>query len=82
VALFVSVLDEKRRTSDVSKNLCPIRIRNEQLPTSMARPIRCGMRLRMRPGPQRVAIGVRDELAAVDSVVSVEVDVGAATDGG
>jgi hypothetical protein len=31
----------------------------------------------MRSGPQRVSIGVRDELAAVDSVVSVEVDVGA-----
>jgi VWFA-related protein len=77
VALFVSVLDEERRTSDVSKNLCPIRIRNEQLPGSMARPISCALRLKMRPGPQRVAIGVRDELAAVESVVSVEVDVGA-----
>jgi hypothetical protein len=77
VALFVSVLDEEQRTSDVSKNLCPIRIRNEQLASSMARPVSCGMRLRMRPGPQRVAIGVRDELASVESVVSVEVEVGA-----
>jgi VWFA-related protein len=77
VALFVAVLDGRQRTSEVSKNLCPIRIRNDQLASSLSRPVSCGLRLRMRSGPQRVSIGVRDELAAVDSVVSVEVDVGA-----
>jgi len=77
VALFIAVLDEERRTSAVSKNLCPIRIRNDQLASAMGRQVSCGIRLRMRGGPQKIAVGVRDELAAIDSVVSLDLDVGA-----
>ena len=84
VAVFVAVLDGQRRTSEVSKNLCPIRVRNEDLPSSMSRSAICGLRLRVREGQQRVAIGIRDDLAAIGSVVSVDIETGpgAAAGGG
>jgi hypothetical protein len=41
------------------------------------------MRLAVRPGRQRIAVGLRDEVARIESVTYVEVEVGdtSGTDG-
>ena len=77
VSMFVAVRDEKGRTSDVNRHLCPIRIPNDQVLTALGQSAACGLRLKMRRGPQRIAVSVLDELSAIDSTVYLALDVGA-----
>ena len=77
VSMFVAVRDEKGRTSDVNRHLCPIRIPNADVLTAAGKSASCGMRLQMRRGPQRVAVSVLDELTAIDSTTHLALDVGA-----
>lgn len=75
VNIYLAVLDEKGRTSPVARQLCPIRVPNEELLVALGQSAGCGVRLLMRKGRQRVAVSVRDELAAVSSTVFVDVEV-------
>ena len=77
VSMFVVVRDEKGRTSEVNRHLCPIRIPNSEVLTALGQSAACGVRLLMRRGPQRVAVSVLDELTAIDSTVYLTLDVGA-----
>lgn len=75
VNIYVAVLDEKGRTSPVARQACPIRVPNQELLVALGQDAGCGVRLLMRKGHQRVAVGVRDELAAVSSTVFLDVEV-------
>ncbi len=77
VSMFVAVRDDKGRTSAVNHHLCPIRIPNDEVLTALGQSAACGIRLKMRRGPQRVAVSVLDELSAIDSTVHMALDVGA-----
>ncbi len=79
VSMFVAVRDEKGRTSDVNRHVCPIRIPNDQVLTALGQSASCGVRLLMRRGPQRVAVSVLDQVTSIDSTVHVQLDVGAET---
>ncbi len=76
VSMFVAVRDERGRTSEVNRHLCPIRIPNSDVLTALGQSATCGLRLRMRRGPQRIAVSVLDELTALDSTVHLTLDVG------
>ncbi len=76
VSMFVAVRDERGRTSDVNRHLCPIRIPNTDVLTALGQSATCGLRLRMRRGPQRIAVSVLDELASIDSTAHLTLDVG------
>lgn len=75
VSLFIAVRDERGRTSEVVQQLCPIRVPNTELLVALGRQAGCGVRLRMRPGEQRVAVGVRDDIASVASAVQLKLEV-------
>lgn len=77
VSMYVAVVDERGRTSEVMREVCPIRIPNAELLVALGRHAGCGVRLLMRPGAQQVAVAVRDELSARDSAVRLELEVGA-----
>lgn len=76
VSVFIAVRDDEGRMSDPQKIDVPVNIPNEQLLNAMTQTAGYLAQLRMRPGPQKIAIGVRDELAAVDSTLNLNVDVG------
>lgn len=76
VSVFIAVRDDEGRMSDPQKIDVPVTIPNEQLLSAMTQTAGYMAQLRMRPGPQKIAIGVRDELAAVDSTLNLNVDVG------
>ena len=75
VSMYVAARDEKGRTSEVARHLCPIRIPNAQILVAMGRTAVCGVQLLMREGDQRVAVSIRDELAAVSSTASLSLQV-------
>lgn len=75
VSMFVAARDSKGRTSPVVKHNCPIRIPNKEILVALGRPAACGVQLKMRGGQQTVAVSVRDELAAIDSTASLDLDV-------
>jgi hypothetical protein len=55
----------------------PIRVPNERiLETADSRAV-YPLQLEMRPGPQKISVGVRDRLGRVDSTLSLALDVGA-----
>lgn len=75
LSMYVAVRDEKGRSSDVQRHLCPIRIPNADVLTALGRKAACGVRLLMRPGPQRIAVAVLDELTSQASTVHLSVDI-------
>ena len=77
LSMFVAVRDTKGRTSGVHRHLCPVRIPNADVLTALGSNASCGVQLQMRPGPQRIAVSVLDELTNVDSTAYLVVDVGA-----
>lgn len=76
VTIYVAVLDEAGRTSPVARQACPVHIPNEELLVALGRHAGCGVRLLMRPGRQRIAVGVEDEISTVASTVALDVTVG------
>jgi len=77
VSMFVAVRDDQGRSSGVNRHLCPIRLPNSEVLSALGRTAACGVHLRMRGGPQRVAVSVLDEVAAVSSTTYLALDVGA-----
>lgn len=76
VTIYVAVLDEAGRTSPVARQACPVRVPNEELLVALGRHAGCGVRLLMRPGRQRIAVGVEDEISTIASTVALDVTVG------
>lgn len=76
VRLFVSAMDEKGGTSDVQQVPLTITVPNEEVTEAIGKSYAYSMSLLMRPGPQRLAIGVRDDYAAALSFVLASFQVG------
>jgi VWFA-related protein len=74
--LFISARAENGETSVVEKILHPIAIPSVQMERALVSDYQLQHTLRMKPGKQLVAIGVRDEIGAVSSIVLQAVDVG------
>lgn len=77
--ILLVVRDDSGWQSPVREHEFPISVANQELAAAMSESARFTMGLVMHPGPQRVAVSVLDELGAVSSSTTLEVDVG---DGG
>ncbi len=75
VRIYFSALDEKGRMADVQEIPVDIRIPNQEIESARQQTYSYQVDLQMRRGSQRIAVGVRDELGAVESFVSKSIDV-------
>jgi VWFA-related protein len=76
VTITVAVKDEFGALSKVQRRVYPVKIPHDQFLSALSQNAEFIMGLIMKPGSQRVAVGVRDELGNVDSTVTVDVNVG------
>ncbi len=76
ISLFIAVRDLEGGTSPVSHVVVPIKIPLDKMDIARGQFAGYTFKLRMREGFQRIAVGVRDEVAAVDSTVRMSVRVG------
>lgn len=76
ISIFLAVRDERGRLSPPKKIDVPVAVQEDQMVTLMSRNAGYLAQLLMRPGPQKIAVGVRDELAAVASTLQINVDIG------
>ncbi|HSK79369.1 MAG TPA: VWA domain-containing protein [Thermoanaerobaculia bacterium] len=76
VRVFVAAMDSSGNTSEVQQTPVPISIPNADVATATAKDYIYSISLLMRPGEQRVAIGVRDDVAAQSSFLSRGIRVG------
>jgi VWFA-related protein len=76
VRLFIAAIDSRGSTSDVQQAPVPISIPKAEVTTAQGRQYVYTVTLLMRGGEQRVAVGVRDDVAAQASFVSRGVRVG------
>jgi VWFA-related protein len=74
--LFVSALDNDGDSSPVQQVVVPISIPSDEIETARGQYYRYTLPLLMRPGPHKVAVGVRDELGGAESFVTGSVTPG------
>jgi VWFA-related protein len=77
IRLFIAAMDTDGNTSDVSQTPLGISVPLADVSTIGAKYYTYSVTLLMRPGEQRVAIGLRDEVASQQSVVTGGIRVGA-----
>ena len=75
VRIYFSALDDKGRMADVQEIPLDIRIPSQEVEQARQQVYSYQVDLQMRRGSQRIAVGVRDELGAVESFVSKSIDV-------
>jgi hypothetical protein len=76
VRLFVSAIDSKENTSDVQQVVIPVSIPKDKIAEAVNKPYVYTVTLLMRGGDQRVAVGLRDDIAAQASFLSRGIRVG------
>jgi VWFA-related protein len=76
VRLFIAALDSEGGTSDVQQTPVPISVAKADVATAVNKHFVYEVTLLMRRGDQRVAVGVRDDVAAQASFVSRGLKVG------
>jgi VWFA-related protein len=76
VSILVAVQDDRGGLSGVQRREYPVKIPNDQFLSALSQDAEFIMGLVMREGPQRVGVGVRDELGNVDSTVTLDLHVG------
>lgn len=76
VRLFIAAVDGEGNTSEVQQVSLPISIPAAELATATGKDYVYSVSLLMRSGEQKVAVGVRDDVAAEDSFVSRALRVG------
>lgn len=81
VSVCVVARDERGGVSRPQRLDLSIRIPNDQILQALNAGAAYPMQLEMRRGPQRLAVGVRDQLGRVDSTINVDLVVGP-SDGG
>ena len=77
VRLFIAAVDGEGNTSEVQQVPLPISIPQAELETAKGKQYVYSVSLLMRGGDQKVAVGVRDDVAAESSFVSRTLRVGA-----
>ncbi len=76
VGVYLVVRDARGMVSRIQRHDFPVRIPNDRLLTALGQVAAFTFNLVMDPGPQRVAVGVRDQLAAQTSIVTLDLDIG------
>jgi len=76
VRLFIAAMDGNGGTSEVQQTPVPISVPKAEVAKAQNQSYVYSVTLLMRPGDQRVAVGVRDDVAAQESFVSRGVRVG------
>lgn len=74
--LYMAAMDDKGWVSEVQETALPIRIAQAELDQALGRDFVYTVQVLLRSGRQKVAVGVRDEIAANNSFVTETVDVG------
>jgi VWFA-related protein len=77
VRVFVAAMDEKGRLSEVQQQAVPIEIPNADVERASQEAFVYTVSLMMRKGPQKLAVGVRDDLAQASSFTVRTMDIGA-----
>ena len=78
VRLWVQVMDEEARLSEVTEHPVPVLVKEGELEDARELSWPFAVDVVTARGPHRVAVGVRDDLAATTSVVTFDLDAGSA----
>jgi hypothetical protein len=76
ISIYLTVRDQRGDLSPIVRREYPIAVPNDLLAGALSQSAGFTMRLAVRPGRQRVAVGLRDEVARTESVTFIEVEVG------
>ncbi|HUO86692.1 MAG TPA: VWA domain-containing protein [Thermoanaerobaculia bacterium] len=76
ISIVIALRDADGRMSDPQRVEVPISIPNANLLEAMGQEIGHGLNLSVRRGDAKLAVGVRDELSAVESTLNLSVSVG------
>ena len=76
VRLWVQVIDEEGRVSEVTEHPVPVLVQEGEIEDARGLSWPFAVDVVTAPGPHRVAVGVRDDLAATTSVVTFDLDAG------
>ena len=76
VRLWVQVMDEEARLSEVTEHPVPVLVQEGEIEDARELSWPFAVEVVTAPGPHRVAVGVRDDLAATTSVVTFDLDAG------
>ncbi len=80
VTIVIAVKGEDGGLSTVQRRDYPITVANDQLLAGLHSRIAFVLGLLMRPGPQRVAVGVRDDVSRIEATASIDLDVSLPSD--
>ncbi len=80
VRLWVQVIDEEGRVSEVTEHSVPVVVKEGEIEEARKLSWPFAIDVVTAPGPHRVAVGVRDDLAATTSVATFDIDAGNAPD--
>ncbi len=76
VRLWVQVMDAEARLSEVTEHSVPVLVKEGEIDDARELSWPFAVDVVTAPGPHRVAVGVRDDLAATTSVVTFDLDAG------
>ena len=79
VRLWVQVIDGEGRVSEVTEHPVPVLVQEGEIENARGLSWPFAVDVVTAPGPHRVAVGVRDDLAATTSVATLDIDAGAAS---
>jgi hypothetical protein len=76
VRVFFAALDGEGGMSEVQSSIVPITIPEAEVATAVKQVYVYGISLMMRKGPQKLAVGVRDEVGATQSFTVRTMNIG------
>lgn len=76
VTIYLAVQDQEGRVIQPDPIEVPVDIPNDQLLEALSRELGHGLNLQLRKGETKLAVGVRDDVAAVESTVNLNVSLG------
>jgi len=75
ITILIVVQSRDGGMSQLQRREYPISVTNDQLLTALHQNAGFILGLQMRPGPQRIAVGVRDEVARTEATTTLDVDI-------
>jgi len=76
ISILLTVRDERGGLSSPQIREYPVPVANAHLAAALSQQAGFTLRLAMRPGKQRIVVGVRDDIGRTESVTAIEVLVG------
>ena len=76
ISILLTVRDQRGDISPPQRREYPVPVRNADLTAALGQNAGFTLRLAVKSGKQRIAVGVRDEIGRTESVATLEVDVG------